>query len=102
MSSEMTCLYKDSYGVNSKSKGGGALDIHDDDIISYLQLVEILIRLAPKEWDCVVHGAQWFKWEGNYFLWVWTNGQIQFVLHLEQCEKLMKHVHEELHIGTLN
>ncbi len=43
-----------------------------------------------------MHGAKWFKWEGNYFLRVWANGQIQFVLHPKQCEKLMKHVLEEL------
>ncbi len=92
---------KDSYGVNSKPKGDGALDIHDDDIIVYLQVVEILIRLAPKQWDCVVHGVKWFKWEGSYFLWVWANGQIQFVLHPKQCEKLLKHVPEELgHFGV--
>jgi hypothetical protein len=66
---------EDSYCVTFKLKGDGALDIHDDDIISYLQAVEILIRLISKEWDCVVHGAKWFKWEGNYFLWVWANGQ---------------------------
>jgi hypothetical protein len=34
---------KDSYGVNFKPKGDGALDIHDDDIIAYLQVVEILL-----------------------------------------------------------
>jgi hypothetical protein len=49
---------EDSYGVKFKLKGDGALNIHDDDIISYLQVVEILIRLVPKEWNCVMHGVK--------------------------------------------
>jgi acyl-CoA synthetase (AMP-forming)/AMP-acid ligase II len=39
---------------------------------TYLQVREILIRLTPKERDCVVHKAKWFKWEGNSFLHMWT------------------------------
>jgi len=44
-------------------EGNGALDIYDDaPIIAYLQAGEVLIRLTPKERDCVVHRAKWFKW----------------------------------------
>jgi hypothetical protein len=57
-------------------KGNGALDIHEDaTIIAHLQVHEVLVKLAFKEHDQVVHRVKLFKWEKNNFLHVvgWTN-----------------------------
>jgi hypothetical protein len=62
---------------------------------------EVLIRLTPKENDHVVHRAKQFKWEGNSLLRMWANGKMKVMFHPEQCESLMKHVHEKLgHFGV--
>ncbi len=88
--------------MNMELEGNGALDIYDDALVmAYLQACEIPIGLTPKERDYVVHRAKRFKWEGNSLLHMWANGQVKVVLHLEQCESLMRHVHEELgHFGV--
>jgi hypothetical protein len=66
-----------------------------------LQAKEVPIGLTPKVKDHVVHKAKWFKWEGHSFLRMWANGQVKVVPCLEQCEILMRHVHEELgHFGV--
>jgi hypothetical protein len=83
-------------------EGSGALDIYDDAfVIAYLQVGEVPIGLTPKERDHVVHRAKWFKWEGNSLLQTWVDGQVKVVLHLDQHESLVKHVHQELdHFGV--
>jgi hypothetical protein len=93
----------DPHDVDMESKGNGALDIYDDAlIIAYLQVGEIPIGLLPKEGDHVVHKAKWFKWESNFLLRMWANGQVKVVLHPKQHESLVRHVHEELgHFGGL-
>jgi len=92
----------DPHDVDMELKGSSALYIYDDvTIISYLQASEVPIGLTPKESDHVVHRAKWFKWEGNSFLWMWADGQMKVVLHLKQCESLVRHVHEDLgHFGV--
>jgi hypothetical protein len=58
-------------------KGDGALDIHvNAPIIAYLQVSEVSIKFTPKEWDQIVHKTKRFKWEGNFLLWVWIDGQV--------------------------
>jgi hypothetical protein len=83
-------------------EGNSALDIYDNaPIIAYLQVGEVPIGLTPKERDRVVHTAKRFNWEGNFFLWMWANGQVKVVLFLEQHKSLVRHVHEELgHFGV--
>jgi len=84
---------EDPHDVDMESKCNGALDIYDDTfVIAYLQAREVPIGLTPKEKDHVVHKAKRFKWEGNSFLRMWANGQVNIVLCLEQCEILIKHV----------
>jgi hypothetical protein len=92
----------DPHDVDMESEGNGALDIYvDAPIIAYLQSIEVPIGLTPKERDHVVHKAKRFKWEGNYFLQMWANGQVKVALCPKQCEGLVKHVHEELgHFGV--
>ncbi len=91
----------DPHDVDMESKGNDALDIYDNEpTITYLQVCEIPIGLAPKERDCVVHRAKQFKWEINSLLQMWVNGQVKVVLRPKQHENLMKHAHEELsHFG---
>jgi len=93
---------EDPHDVDLKSKCNGVQDIYDDAfIIAYLQAKKVPIGLTPKEKDHVVHKAKRFKWEGNSFLQMWANGQVKVVPCLEQCEILMRHVHEELgHFGV--
>ncbi len=92
----------DPHNVDMELKGNGTLDIYDHaHIIAYLQVSEVPIGLTPKERDHVVHKAKWFKWESNLFLRVWADGEVKVVLHPEQRESLVKHVHEELnHFGV--
>ncbi len=60
------------HDVDMEFEGNGALDIYDDAlIIAHLLARKVLIGLPPKEKNCVVHKAKWFKWEGNSFLHVW-------------------------------
>jgi len=90
------------HDVNIESKRNGAQDIYDDAfVVAYLQAKEVPIGLTCKEKDHVVHKVKRFKWEGNSFLRMWANGQVKVMLCLEQCEILMRHVHEELgHFGV--
>ncbi len=92
----------DPHDVDTESKGNSALYTYDDaPIISYLQASEVPIGLTPKESDHVVHRAKRFKWESNSFLRMWVYGQVKVVPRLEQCESLVRHVHEELgHFGV--
>jgi len=59
-------------------KGHNALNIRDDaPIITYLQIGENLTGLTSKEWDCVVHKAKQFKWEGIFHFVsadIWMSG----------------------------
>ncbi len=81
----------DPHDVNMEAENNGALDIYENaPIIAYLQVGEVPIRLTPKEKDHVVHKAKWFKWEGNSHLRMWANGQVEVVLHREQCESNCK------------
>ncbi len=53
-------------GWNSQSdddelEGNNALDIHlDFPIMAHLQASEVRVGFTPKEWDWVVHRANWF------------------------------------------
>ncbi len=92
----------DPHDVDMESKGNGALDIYDDaPIIAYLQVGEVPIGLTPKKSDHVMHRAKRFKWEGNSLLQMSVDGQVNVMLCLEQCENLVRNVHEELgHFGV--
>jgi hypothetical protein len=71
-------------------KGNGALSIHKDaPIIVYLQAGEVPVALTPKERNHVMHRAKWFKWEGDYLVWVWIDGCIQIVFCPEQRQGLV-------------
>jgi hypothetical protein len=53
---------EDSHSVDIELKGDGALNIHDDlHILLHIYKQMASIILTPKEWDCVVHRAKWFK-----------------------------------------
>jgi hypothetical protein len=84
----------DPHDVDMELKGNGALDIYDDaSILAYLQESEVPIGLTPKEKDCVVHRAKWFKWEGNSLLRMWVDGQVKVVPCPEQRESVVRHYH---------
>jgi hypothetical protein len=56
----------DSHEVDMELESKGVLDIHEDALaITYLQGGEVLIGLAPKECDHVVHRTKQFRWEDN-------------------------------------
>jgi hypothetical protein len=62
---------EDSHTVDTELEGDGALNIHDDlHLLLHIYKQVVSIILTPKEWDCVVHKAKWFKCESNSFLWV--------------------------------
>jgi hypothetical protein len=92
----------DPHDVDMESKGNDALDIYDNEPpITYLQACEVPIGLTPKEKDRVVHRAKMFKWEINFLLQMWVDGQMKVVPHPKQHESLMRHAHEELgHFGV--
>jgi hypothetical protein len=72
----------DPHDVDMELEGNCALDIFDDAlVIAYLQVGEVLIKLTPKERDCVVHRAKRFKWEGEGYalLQMWVDGQVKVV-----------------------
>jgi hypothetical protein len=70
-------------------------------IMAYLQVGEVPVGLTPKEWYRVVHKMKQFRWESNFLLQAWIDGQVQVGTHLKQCEGLVWHVHEELgHFGV--
>jgi hypothetical protein len=49
---------EDNHDVNIELKGNGVLNIHEDaPIITYLQACEVLIGLAFKECDQILHKA---------------------------------------------
>jgi hypothetical protein len=78
-------LINEPHDVDMESEGNGSLDIYDDAfVIAYLQVGNFFIRLTPKERDCVVHKAKWFKWKSNSLLHMWMN----VVLRPEQRESL--------------
>jgi hypothetical protein len=55
---------ENSCDLEIELKGDGALDIHEDaTIIAHLQVNEVLVRLALKEHDQVVHRVKLFKWK---------------------------------------
>ncbi len=93
---------EDPHDLDMVLEGNGVLDIYDEaPIIAYLQVGEAPIGLTPKERDRVVHKAKRFKWEGNSLLKMWADGQVKDVPCPEQCESLVRHVHEELgHFGV--
>jgi hypothetical protein len=70
----------ESHDEDIELKGNSALDIHEDAlVITYLQVGEVFVGLAPKEQDCVMHRSKWFRWEDNSLLWVWIDGQVRVV-----------------------
>jgi hypothetical protein len=73
-----------SHNDYDELEGNGALDIQLYLLImAYLQACEVLMGLTPKEQDWVVHKVKWFKWEGNFLLQVWIDGQV----HVIPCPK---------------
>ncbi len=57
--------------------------------------------LTSKEWDWVVHRANWFRWEGNSLLWVLTDGRVWVVPRLKQREGVVRHVLMNLQFGPI-
>jgi hypothetical protein len=92
----------DPHDVNMELEGNGTLDIYDDAlVIAYLQAGEVPIGLTPKERDHVVHRAKRFKWECDFLLQMWANGQVKVVPRPKQCEILVRYAHDELgHFGV--
>jgi hypothetical protein len=61
--------------VDIELDGDGALNTYDNaHVITYIQVGEVLVGLTSKECAQVIQNAKKFLWEGNSFLWVWSDG----------------------------
>jgi hypothetical protein len=86
---------EDPHDVDMELEGNGALHMYDEaPIIAYLQVGEVRIGLTPKGRDRVVHKAKQFKWEGNFLLQMWVNGQVKDV----PCPEQLAHFGVNVHI----
>jgi len=91
-----------SHNDDDESKCINAMDIHLNLLVmAYLHASDVLVGLAPKEQDRIIHRVKQFWWEGNSLLWVWINGWIWVVPRPEQHEGFVQHAHEKLgHFGV--